>query len=412
MEVDFSDKQDEFFATSTSFINLAEGAVRSGKTYVNLYRFAEHALTAPPGDMMILGKTERTVKRNAISPLKQIARGEDFRVRYVQGAGELWINERMIHVVGANDVAAQDKIQGATLAGSYCNELTLYPESAWQTLIDRHSIDGAKIFADCNPNSPYHWLHKDYMHGAAVEPEDMLSLHFELDDNPNLSNEYKRRIHRLHPPGTLWHKRMVLGEWVVAEGAIYEQWDENAHVVDEMPGIPEKVGIGIDVGTQNATVFIAFGKVGDTWYAFDEYYHSGRESGKQKTNGEYAEEFLRFLQRIGYTPFTIEVDPSAADFKLELRNRGVRRVHDADNSVVEGIRTVSTALTGGTLKVLRKVENLRSEFPSYVWDPKKQEKGEDAPLKAGARDHGLDATRYFAMRVLGKQPQRALRLVR
>lgn len=406
MRVDLSDKQEEFFATSTSFINLAEGAVRSGKTFVNLFRFSEHALTSAPGDMMVLGKTERTVKRNVISPLKQIARGEDFRIRYVQGSGELWINDRLIHVVGANDVSAQDKIQGATLAGSYCNELTLYPEDAWKTLIDRHSVTGAKIFADCNPDSPYHWLYKDYMHGELVEEEDLLSLHFELDDNPNLDEEYKRRIVRLHPPGTLWHKRMVLGEWVVAEGAVYEQWDEATHVVDRMPGTPDKVVIGIDKGTQNATVFLAAGRVKGVWYIFDEYYHSGFESGVQKADIEYSADFARFLQRIVYHPTQIIIDPSALAFKVQLRRDGILRVVDADNSVVDGIQAVSTALTGGTLKVLGRCEYLRAEFPSYAWDPKKQEKGEDAPIKRN--DHALDALRYIASRALGRPDLRVV----
>ena len=119
---------------------------------------------------------------------------------------------------------------------------------------------------------------------------------------------------------------------------------------------------------------------------------------------------MSFLERIGYTPPSpSRLTLRPPDFKLELRNRGVRRVRDADNSVIEGIRTVSTALTDGTFKVLKKCENLRREFPGYVWDPKKQEKGEDAPLKGeGIKDHALDGTRYLLMRVLSRP---ALRLV-
>ncbi len=350
----------------------------------------------------LFGKTERTVKRNVIHPLKELFPN---RVKYVQGQGELTLFGRTVAVIGANDVGAADKVQGLTLAGSYCNELTLYPENMWQTLIDRHSVDGAQILADCNPDSPYHWLNRDYLSADKID-EFLKRWRFGLADNPVLSERYKRMLIQAHPPGTLWHKRMVLGEWVQAEGAVYEQWDERIHVVERMPAQPEKVVVGVDVGTQNATVFLAAGKVGKTWFIFDEYYHSGRKSGRQKTNGEYSADFALWLNRMGYHPTSIEVDPSAADFKTQLRRDGITRIRDADNSVVEGIRTVSTALTEGTLKVLKRCEHLRAEFPSYVWDPKKQERGEDAPVKAN--DDCLDVTRYIAARVLSHPNLRAL----
>ena len=34
-----------------------------------------------------------------------------------------------------------------------------------------------------------------------------------------------------------------------------------------------------------------------------------------------------------------------------------------------------------------------AEYSEYVWDPKAQERGEDAPLKQN--DHGKDMERYF-----------------
>lgn len=408
--MEFSAKQASVLAHSDAFINICDGAVRSGKTHAHLIRFAEMCAEGPPGLFGLFGKTERTVKRNVIHPLKDLFGPKN--VVYVQGQGEVRVFGRTCAVIGANDVGAAGKVQGLTLAKSYANEVTLYPENVWKTIIDRHSDDGAQILGDCNPDSPYHYLHREYLNAGKTK-EFLKRWRFGLSDNPVLSERYKRMLVEAHPPGTLWHKRMVLGEWVAAEGAIYEQWDERVHVVDEMPGAPEKVAIGVDVGTQNATVFLALGRVGRTWYAFDEYYHSGRESGKQKTNGEYADEFVRWLNRLGYRHASVDVDPSAADFKLELRRRGVRNVYDADNSVIEGIRTVSTALTAGTLKVLKRCAHLRAEKPSYVWDPKKQEKGEDAPLKGqGTNDHALDAERYVVMRVLAAAPRRSLRVVR
>ena len=78
----------------------------------------------------------------------------------------------------------------------------------------------------------------------------------------------------------------------------------------------------------------------------------------------------------------------------------MRRVRDADHAVIDGIRVVSTALTSGTLKIHASCEGLLSEMSTYAWDTKAQERGEDKPLKVN--DHGPDALRYLAMRVLNR----------
>lgn len=410
MRADLSPKQREYYYNSNAFLNISDGAVRSGKTHVNLARFTVHTQVAPPGDMMILGRTRETVERNAISPLVQMLGAR--RVRWNRGLGILRIGDRLIWVVGVNDAQAETKIRGSTLAGSYINEVTVLQELAFDQLYDRHSIEGAKMFGDTNPDSPYHWLYRKWLTNDELLAEDLYRLHFQLEDNPYLSQGYVARLKRSHTG--LWYRRMVLGQWVAAQGAIYEQWDEDVHVVEKLPSIPEKVVIGVDYGTQNATVFVALGLIRGTWYAFAEYYHSGRDSHHQKTDAEYSSDFREWLAGLGCTPLGVYVDPSAASFKTQLRKDGVRRLRDADNALEDGIRTVSTALTTNKLKVLKICEELRSEFPSWVWNEKKaKETGKEEPLKGeGIREHALDALRYAAMGVLGTQPQRALRVVR
>src|SRR5690606_23161867 len=140
-----------------------------------------------------------------------------------------------IHVVGAADERAADKIRGATLAGAYVNELTLIPESSFKTLIDRCSVPGATIFADTNPDNPFHWVMTEYL--ANADGRDVARFRFTLDDNPVLSEEYKDRLRRMHHG--LWRRRMVEGEWVQAEGAIYDMFDPDRHVVDILPPLRE-----------------------------------------------------------------------------------------------------------------------------------------------------------------------------
>ena len=389
-----SEKQDSFLHDSNAFFNVADGAVRSGKTHSCLWRFYMHTVTGPPGEMMVLGRTRDTVMSNVVLPLSDILGPK--RVRYSHGAGRLTLGGRTVRVVGVNDAQAEAKIRGATLAGSYCNELTLFEERAFRQLWDRHSIPGAKMFADTNPDTPFHWLNSGFLQNEALTDSDLFRLRFGLDDNPVLSEEYKERLKRAHPPGTVWHRRNILGEWVQAHGAIYDFFDPRVHVVSSTPGLYDNVVVGVDYGTANATVFLLLGRHAGIWYVFREYRWDSRKTGRQKTDAEYGEDFAKFLG--GWHPSSIEVDPSAASFKAQLRANGEKRIRDADHSVLDGIRNVSTALSSGKLKIHESCEGLIAEMSNYSWDAKAQEKGKDQPLKE--HDHGPDALRYAVMRVL------------
>jgi PBSX family phage terminase large subunit len=402
----FSTKQDYFYRNSRAFFNVADGAVRSGKTHCLLWRFVVHATDkdGPAGEMMILGRTRDTVYSNVILPLSDMLGPR--RVRYSHGAGRLILAGRPVRVVGVNDAQAESKIRGATLAGSYCNELTLFEERAFRQLWDRHSVPGAKMFADTNPDTPFHWLHTGFLQNDALTERDLFRVQFGLDDNPVLSEEYKERLKRAHPPGTVWHRRNILGEWVMAQGAIYALFNLNDHVVDYLPPFFEQYAVGVDYGTATVTTFLLLGLHQNTWYVIKEYYHDAEATGVQKVDSEFSADFIEWIEDIDFR--SVDVDPSAASFKLQLRrDTGSTRIYDADNDVDLGIRKVSNALYSGRLKIHRGCTNLIAEMSTYAWDEKAQERGEDKPMKVA--DHGPDALRYASMRVFGRR--RTLRLV-
>jgi len=255
----WSPKQASYLAHSEAFINIADGAIRSGKTHAALARFSEECIKGPAGDFAVFGKTERTVRRNVVYPLQALLPGA---IKHVQGSGELYIFGRRCHVIGANDARAEEKVRGLTLAGAYMNEVTLYPKDVFdQTLARTLSIEGARIFADCNPDSPYHWLNTDYL--EADHPKAYLKRwRFRLPDNPVLPPANVEMLKALYGPGTLFYRRNIDGEWVMAEGAVYDQLDirpGGAHVVTERPerNAYERVVVGVDYGTSNPTVFLA-----------------------------------------------------------------------------------------------------------------------------------------------------------
>lgn len=382
-------------ANSTARINVAHGSVRSGKSVgLEFYRWWEYAVRGPEGDLLMAGKTLKTLERNVLRPMKQLW-GSRW-VDYSLGKKEARIAGRRIELEGGNNERAQDKIQGMTLAGAMINEASLVPESFWNQILGRMSVPGAKLFATTNPDSPYHWLKQNYLDRS--DELDLKEWHFTLDDNTFLDPAYVGSLKAEYTG--LWYKRYILGLWVLAAGAIYDMFHEERHVRD----CPVDVGrierwvVPVDYGTSNPTTFALHGYWrGDepSAHCFSEYYHSGRE-GRQKTDAQYVNDLVDFIpDRL--TP-TIIIDPSAASFIEACKQRGLK-AQPADNAVVDGIRFVASMLAAGRYTIDPSCTHTIREYQSYVWDEKAQQRGEDKPLKK--HDHTCDRDRYGLYTTLG-----------
>jgi PBSX family phage terminase large subunit len=379
-----SDKQLISLHESDARINIWEGAVRSGKTYVSLWRWLKELSYGPPGEYCIITRTYDTFKRNLLPQLTRMI-GSD--VRYYSGKREMVIFDKTIHIIGADDERAENKIRGPTFSGAYVDEATIIPESVFKMLISRCAMKGARIFATTNPDSPFHWLKKDYL----TDNPDVKSWKFTLEDNPELTKEEKAYLCRQYKG--IWYKRFIEGLWCQAEGAIYDFFDAAIHTIPHPPGQAEFYIVGVDYGTTNPCAFSLVGinrsKFPNMWVE-DVYYWDSREKQRQKTDSEYADDFKKFIENKAVK--AIYIDPSAASFKLELARSGVNNLYDAENEVLDGIRLTSKFLANGTLKICAGCTPLLKEFQSYVWDSKCAKKGEDKPLKES--DHILDSLRY------------------
>lgn len=382
----FSRKQLDVIANATARLNILDGSVRSGKTIASLVAWIMFVAEAPPGELLMVGKTERTLKRNVLDLLESMVGSKHFKLN--RGAGEATLFGRRIYLAGANDERAEGKIRGMTLAGAYGDEITLWPESFYTMLLSRLSVPGARFIGTTNPDGPYHWLMKNYLKRAGEL--NLKRWQFQLEDNPNLDLAYVEALKKEYTG--LWYRRYILGEWVQAEGAVYDMWDESRHVVREAPHPHDcdRLIVGGDYGTTNPTTLQLVGQYGGRWYVLREYYFDSRTEGRQKTDAQYADDVEAWLGDVR-DRVTIYLDPAAASFAVELRRRGLHVV-DADNDVLGGIRLVSSLLADGSLAVHESCMHLRREFASYVWDQKAQARGEDKPLKQN--DHALDALRY------------------
>jgi PBSX family phage terminase large subunit len=386
-------------ALKTPQIALWSGAVSSGKTFASLLALLIAVSVAPhTGLIVITGKTLQTIQRNVITPL-QDARTYGLlaaQVKYTPGANTATILGRTVWLIGANDVRAEDRIRGATIVLAYVDEASLVPQGFWMMLLSRLRVEAAKLLATTNPEGPGHWLRKDFLlRGLDVG---LVDWHFTLDDNPSLARDYVERLKKQYVG--LWYRRFILGEWCLAEGAVYDMWDPDRHVVSELPMMRRWIGLGIDYGTTNPFVALMLGMgVDNCLYFTHEWRWESKRERRQLTDVEYSAKLRAWLATleqprsdlVGIRPQWTVVDPSAASFRVQLWQDGLSPA-EGDNSVLDGIRVTASLLARDQLKVHTSCRGWIDEVGGYSWDEDAALKGEDKPIKAD--DHDMDAGRY------------------
>lgn len=372
-------------------LNLLEGSVSSGKTWISLVLWAFWVATMPKDKLYLMcGKSLTTLKRNCLVLLEELVGSSNFVFSLASKEGYLF--GRRVLLEGANDARSESKIRGLTLQGGYCDELTLFPKDFFAMLLSRLRVPGAKLIATTNPDSPKHWLMQEYINRA--NDIDLLDVPFLLDDNTTLDPEYVAAIKREYTG--VFYDRFILGRWVAAEGRIYDMFDEAKNVVPSIDRPYTAYYVSMDYGTQNPTAMLLWGKYSNAWYAIREYYYSGRNAKRQKTDEEYYKDLETFA---GGLPIkSVIIDPSAASMIACIRAHHKFRVRSADNTVIDGIRNTATALSTQSIMICDCCTNTLAEIESYVWDEKASLRGEDKPVKEN--DHAMDAMRYFCQTVL------------
>lgn len=351
----------------------------------------------------ICGKTIEALRRNVTDLLPRWLEGlYTFQERRSENRITVTGNGRSntFYLFGGKDESSYTLIQGITLAGVLLDEAALMPRSFVEQALARCSVSGSKFWFNCNPAGPEHWFYREWVQQCAEKR--VLHLHFTMEDNPSLSAAVRQRYERMY--AGVFYDRYVRGLWVSADDLIYDCFDRQRNVCDCVPETEGRCWVSVDYGTRNPTVFLLWQreKGGGRWVCSKEYCWDGRKQQRQKTDGEYAEDLLLFLR--GEYLQTVIVDPSAASFITELRQRGLS-VTAADNRVMDGIRWVSELLREGKLVFSAGCENTLREFHSYVWDADDQ--GVDRPVKQN--DHCMDAVRYFVSTALMRGTARAAR---
>ena len=394
----FSPKAEDFIYRSDAFINIAHGSVRSGKTIAATWRFLAFICCSQYDEFMISGKTRDTIERNVVRDLIRMVEGK-LPYKYRKFDNYLDIAGKRIWLIGFSDEGATEKVRGMTVGGWYADELTSASKSTVEMAITRCSVDGAKMFWTMNPESPYHFIYTDYItNQELLDSGTVKTWHFNLEDNLHLSPKYVEELKRVNRKSKVNYKRNILGQWVIAEGIIYDTFDEDVHVYDDHVEVDE-INICCDYGVSTVTTFGVMGikkdvKQGNSYYLMEETYYDAQQKGVAQSDSDRVEDILRLQTKWGLgRKNTLYLPHDAASLKAQCRkDKRIRmKVRTYAPNTFRDINQIQDLFNDNRFHIHRSCKNSITQAQTYCWDTKAQQRGEDKPLKVD--DHCPDMWR-------------------
>ena len=406
----------KFIFESDAWINIASGSVRSGKTIACNARWIDFIEQSPSDEFLISGKTSQSLRRNVIRPLLKMLNTEGIPYDYRRYDGELEIRDKLCYVMGFNDEKTVDVIAGMSVGGWLADEIARCPQSAVEMAISRCSDIGAKMFWNTNPDSPYHYLYEHYIDNKElIEAGTVKNFKFLLDDNPNLDPHYVTELKRVNQKSEVFYKRNILGEWVIAEGAIYDMFDTKLHVYDKLPFkiLTKDINICCDYGVSTVTTFGVMGihhdeKEGNTYALMEETYYDKEEMGVAQSDSERVDDIVKLQNKYHLDhKNTIYLPHDAGSLKTacEKDERIIMGVETYTPNTFEDIQTIADLFSRNKFLIHQDCTNSISQAQTYCWDKKAQQRGEDKPLKVN--DHCPDMWRggIIGPRMIKSTPQ-------
>ena len=400
-KIAFTAKQNElikiFKQDKLKRLNVLEGSVRSGKTWISLILWAVWVASRPKDYPNIMcAKSLQTLKRNCLIPLQGLVGAKNFNFSTDKKEGVLF--GRKILLEGANDKKSENKIRGSTLGGAYCDELTLFPKDFFKMLLSRLSESGAKLIATTNPDVPTHWLLKEYLKNENLT-DDLFRMFFHIDDNTTLDPKYVASLKKEYTG--VYYDRFILGKWVVANGAIYKVFSDSptAFYTAELPHF-DYVNIGLDFGgngSQHALCASGITHDMQRLYALKTERIPAADMTPQtlyKRVYDFCAEIREKYGMISALYADSAEQTLIAGLRQALRPLGIIVKNSLKRAINDRIRATTMLMGGGRFHmVAAECQTLIEAFQGAVWDDKVI--GKEERLDDGTSDiDTLDAFEY------------------
>ena len=382
---------------------ILNGAVRAGKTVIDNYLFllelkrikklAEREKEPHP-QYILAGYSSNSIYTNVISSIENqfgIVINTDRHGHY--------------HLFGVDIVPAYTgsvrgigAIRGMTSYGAYINEASLATHEVFQEIVQRCSVESARIICDTNPDIPTHWLKTDYIDNHDPKAR-IKAFSFTIDDNTFLAKDYVEALKAATPRG-MFYDRSILGQWVTGEGIVYRDFDKDKMVIsrEQVPDDLEYyVGVdwGFAEGHENVITVFGDDPDTDTTYLLDIY----------SSTGKYIDYWVEIAEQIqekyGYG-INFWADSARPEYVSYFQQNGIQ-ARNADKSVMDGVEYCSSRIKLDKFRVLKSCSKpFLDDVYQYVWDPVK-----GVPKKE--HDNVMDSFRYAVFNQHKKVDNQVLR---
>lgn len=438
----FGEKHKQYMrGTRTATINVAEGAVRAGKTVDNVFAFANELETTTDKLHLATGSTIANAKLNIGDcngyGLEGIFRGrckwgkykdnECLRVRTRSG-------EKVVIFAGGAKADSFKKIRGNSYGMWIATEINLHHDSTIKEAFNRQlAAQRRKIYWDLNPDNPNAPIYAEYidkyakMQAAGELLGGFNYEHFTIRDNLTIPAQRIEEIVSQYDQSSVWYRRDILGERCVADGLVYQAFADHPerNIIDwaKLEEVGRRrilasidfVSIGVDFGgNRSLTTFVATAVLRG-WsglLVLRDHHIKGR---KGDIDGDVVNrEFTEFVRRLKTDLPSLYVKYCFADSEAQYLINGLRRASNtaglgitfgdsAKNEITQRIYCAATLMGLGRLNILSGCELVVAGLKSAVWDQKAAEKGKDIRLDNFSSDIDiLDGFEYSWERFMGK----------
>ena len=394
----FGEKHREYMRRSMdAVINVAEGAVRAGKTADNVFAFAALLEHSPDRIHLATGSTLGNAKLNLGDcnglGLEHIFESRCRWTKY-RGNDALIVNaeagERIVIFAGGRNADSYKRIRGNSYGMWIATEINLHADSFIKEAFNRQlAAKDRRVFWDLNPSPPSHPIYRDYLDRFESLGADYNYAHFTIYDNPVVTPERLSAVIAQYDSESVWYRRDILGERCAAEGLIYRRFadDPEAFLTDSVdPKSVEFINIGIDFGgNRSKTTFVATAihfksasPGGFTVLAEHAVAGAKGEIDAERINREFG----RFLAQLRAKYPGIEVRYVFADNEAQVLINSLRRyaaslpgekvvIADcAKKKITDRIAFVNTLMSQGKFRVMRQCSLVRAGLACAVWDEK------------------------------------------
>ena len=405
----FGDKHKAYMRRAlTCTMNVAEGAVRSGKTVDNIFVFAHLLETTPDRLHLATGATGGTAKVTLGDcggfGLEAIFRGRS-RWHSYKGCDAMTVStptgEKTVLFIGGKNADAYKHIRGLSIGMWLATEINLHHPTFIREAFSRQlAASERRIFWDLNPDTPTAPIYRDYLDRyASMTTSGQLSPHFfnherfTIFDNAAISPERLSEIIAQYEPGSLWYRRDIEGQRCAAEGMIYTRYADSPDAFsvsrEQVPPL-SFASVGVDFGgTRSKTTFVCVGFTpGYTqMYVLGEAVLGGKVSDDITSEdvSAAAEDFLIRMHGIYPTvPIRYLFCDSEAQYLIHGLHRAMRasshpyiRAVSLQNArklpIAERIACEVSLFASDRIRLVRgETEQLSAGLCGAVWDPSKE----------------------------------------